>query len=118
MTTQVSWQVELAIKPGQLEPFRRLTEEMVAYTQTEAGVLAYERFVSEDGATAFVYERYTNSAAAVAHLRAFHDRFGERYVDLVERKRFIVFGDPSAELRAMLDGIGVTYMGRLAGFSR
>lgn len=118
MTTQISWQVELAVIPGQLENFRTLTEEMVAYTQTEAGALIFERYVSEDGATVYVNERYADSAAAVAHLRVFGDRFSDRFDRMVKRKRFIVFGTPSDELRGILDGIGVTYMGLLAGFSR
>lgn len=118
MTTQIAWQVELAVAPGQLENFRALTEEMVAYTQAEAGALVFERYVSEDGSTVYVNERYTDSAAAVVHLRAFGERFADRFNRMVERKRFIVFGAPSDELRGILDGIGVTYMGLFAGFSR
>lgn len=118
MTTQISWQVELAVEPGQLDNFRALTAEMVAYTQTEPGALIFERYVSEEGSTVYVNERYVDSAAAVAHLRAFGDRFSAQFDRMVVRKRFIVFGAPSDELRGILDGIGVTYLGLLAGFSR
>ena len=118
MTTQISWQVELAIAPGQLDNFRALTEEMVAYTKTETGALVFERFLSEDGRTVCLYERYADSAAAVAHLRAFDDRFADRFNPMIERKRFVVCGAPSDDLRGILDGIGVTYMGLLDGFSR
>ncbi|NJL18600.1 MAG: antibiotic biosynthesis monooxygenase, partial [Nitrospira sp.] len=88
MHDQVAWQVELAVKPGKLESFRALTEEMVTFTRTESGVLIYERFLSLDGATVHIYERYVDSAAAVAHLRAFGQHFGERFVSMVERRRF------------------------------
>ena len=56
MGEQVSWQVELAVKPGELDNFRTLTEEMVESTRGEPGVLSYERFVSTDGQMVHVYE--------------------------------------------------------------
>jgi hypothetical protein len=56
-----------------------------------------------------VHERYENSAAAVAHLVKFAATFVERYGRLVERKRFVMFGDPSDALRALLVRYGATY---------
>ncbi|HUI18326.1 MAG TPA: antibiotic biosynthesis monooxygenase [Alphaproteobacteria bacterium] len=110
MDYPISWSVELAVKPGQLESFRALTSEMVEATRAEAGVLTYQRFVSDDGKFVYVYERYANSAAAAAHVQKFKDRFGERFSAMVERTRFMVFGYPSDELRRLLDGFGATYM--------
>lgn len=118
MNDEVSWQVELALKPGMLAAFRALTREMVAATRAEAGVLVYERFISEDSALVYVYERYTDSAAAVAHLRAFEMNFGARFAGMVERRRFLVFGTASVELRAILDRFGATYLEFLDGFSQ
>ena len=118
MGEQVLWHVELAVKPGALEDFRVLTGEMVEATRGEIGVLSYERFVSADGMVVHVYERYADSAAAVAHLRTFGRQFGDRFVGLVDRTRFTVYGTPSAELRRMLDGFGATYMAPFGGFTR
>ena len=118
MGEQVAWHVELAVKPGALEDFRALTGEMVEATRGEPGVLSYERFVSADGMVVHVYERYADSAAAVAHLRTFGRQFGDRFVGLVDRTRFTVYGTPSAELRGMLDGFGATYMAPFGGFTR
>jgi hypothetical protein len=61
------------------------------------GIPAYPR------QTVYVNERYENSDAAVAHLVKFAATFGERYGSLVERKRFIVFGEPSDALAQGLD---------------
>lgn len=47
MGNQVSWLVELAVKPGQLDNFQALTGEMVESSSGESGVLSYQRFVSE-----------------------------------------------------------------------
>jgi quinol monooxygenase YgiN len=49
MCEQVSWQVELAVKPGELDNFRALTAEMMESSRAEPVVLSYERFVSADG---------------------------------------------------------------------
>jgi len=109
MSGEICWHVELLIKPGQLESFRTLTGEMVESARREPGVLSYQRFVSEDGKTVHVFERYANSDAALSHLQMFASTFGVRFQALVERKCFVVFGDPTAELKAALDGYGATY---------
>jgi quinol monooxygenase YgiN len=118
MSGEIAWQVELAVKPGELANLRALTGEMVQATRAEPGALIYERFVSEDGKMVCVYERYADSAAAVAHLLAFASAFGERFSKAVERRRFMVFGTPSDELRAILDRFGATYFDPFDGFSR
>jgi quinol monooxygenase YgiN len=106
---KVSWWVELAVKPGQLANFEKLTGQMVESTRNETGVLAYQRFVSDYRQVVHVYERYESSAAAIAHLEKFAATFGERYASMVDRKRFLVFGNPSRELRTLLDRYEVTY---------
>src|SRR5947209_6308703 len=118
MADHVGWQVELAVIPGALEAFCELTAEMVAATRGEPNVLIYERFVSADRSVVHVHERYADSAAALAHLRTFGKVFSRRFASLVDRTRFLVYGSPSAELREMLDGFGVTYLSPFGGFSR
>ena len=116
MGEEISWRVELRVKAGQLGSFQALTAEMVEATRRERGVLSYQRFVSEDGTTIHVYERYADSAAALAHLEAFNERFAERFGAMVERQAFTVFGDPSAELKAALDRYNPTYLKPFGGF--
>jgi len=116
MGGEISWHVELRVKPGQLGNFRTLTGEMVAATRREPGVLSYQRFVSEDGTIIHVYERYADSAAAVAHLEAFAKRFAGRFSAMVERETFTVFGYPSAALKAVLDRFHATYLKPLGDF--
>lgn len=118
MSNSISWLVELAIRPGELENFRALTAEMVEVTQSESGVLIYERYISPDGKTAYVYERYENPRAAVAHLRAFGEQFGERFSSMVQRRQLLVLGEPTAELRGIMDQMGATYAPFLDGFTR
>ena len=42
-------------RPGCLDEFETLTGEMVASTRAESGVLAYQRFISEDRQTVYVH---------------------------------------------------------------
>jgi hypothetical protein len=83
---------------------------MVESTQGESGVLNYERFASEDGKVVHAYERYADSAAALAHLRKFSRTFAARFLRTVERTRFTVFGVPTDELKGVLDGFGAIYL--------
>lgn len=117
MGDQVSWRVELAVKPGQLDNFRALTGQMVESTLGEAGVLSYQRFVSEDGKVVHVYERYADSASALAHLGTFANKFSGAFLSMVERTQFTVFGNPNDELRRVLDGLGATYMRSFGDFA-
>jgi quinol monooxygenase YgiN len=117
MTAAIAWYVELAVKPGQLADFEQLTGEMIAEAHAEAGVLTYQRFSSADNQVIVVYERYTDSESAVAHLRKFAAEFGDRYSRLVERTRFTVLGDPSEELRRLLDAYGARYFGPFGTFA-
>ena len=109
MSTEISWQVKLTVKPGELENFRVLTREMTTHAKTETGVLIYERFISEDASHVFVYERYRDSASALAHLKAFHQMFSERFSHMIKREHFIVFGIPDQELKKTLDKLGAVY---------
>lgn len=118
MGDQVSWLLELVVKPGELDKFRALMHEMVGSTRAEPGALSYEWFVSEDGKVVQIYERYADSAAVLTHLRGFGDKFAERFLAMVEPTRFTVFGAPSDEAKAALDGFGATYLGPFGGFAR
>ena len=80
MGEQISWRVELAVKPGELENFQALTGEMVEATREEL----------ED-------------------LR-------QRFASMVDRIRFTVFGNPSDELKGLLDGFGATYLRPFGNF--
>jgi quinol monooxygenase YgiN len=110
MSAEISWRVELAVKPGMLTAFQVLTGEMVESARNERGVLSFQRFVSEDNQCVEVYERYVDSAAATAHLQKFLATFAPRFSTLVVRTRFRVFGRPSPELKALLDTFGADYL--------
>jgi len=118
MDEPVSWVVEAAVRPGRLEALRALMEELVAAAEAEPGTLGYEWYISEDGGTVHVYEHYADSEATLVHNRAFAKRWAARFLEAVEPTRFTVYGEPNAAARAVLDGLGATYLRRWGGFSR
>jgi len=116
---EISWHVHLSIKSGCLKEFRQLTDEMIQNAETEIGLIIFERFVNTEGTAAYVYERYADSLAAEVHLKVFAEKFGDRFSSLVERKSFIVLGDPSSDLRKLLDQFGAShYFAHFASFTR
>ena len=115
MSKQVAWCVELAVQPGQLDSFLKLTAEMVNETAKERGVLTYQRFVTADGRIVHAVERFESSDAALEHLRIFRNKFAERFSSIVTRQQFTVYGTPDSELKAVLDGFGAVYLTVLGG---
>ena len=118
MSDQISWYVELALEPQRLDEYRALTSEMTDAARQEAGILIYERYISDDNRTVFIHERFSGSDAAISHLRLFNTRFAERFHGIIRRKRFVVFGAPTDTLKLLLNAFGAIYMTPLDGFAR
>src|SRR4051812_43087943 len=106
---EIAWCVELAILPGQLDSFVRLTAEMLEETAKEPGVLGYQRFITADGNIVHAVERYEDSDTALAHLRTFREKFAGRFSTMVRRQCFTVYGEPNPELKKLLDSFGAIY---------
>lgn len=113
MSDEIAWRVVLAVKPNRFDNLERLTGEMVKSARAELGCLSYQRFATEDRKIVHVYERYSNSGAALEHLKIFTRQFGARYTEMVERTQFTVYGFPSSELRKVLDQFSPQYLHQL-----
>jgi quinol monooxygenase YgiN len=118
MSSTVSWNLQLAVRAGQLDAFRSLMEEMVEATRSEPGTLVYEWFLSEDGTLCHLYERYADSKAALVHLGNFGAKFAERFLACVDPTDFFVYGDPDAPAREVLLGFNADFLGNFGGFAR
>ncbi len=119
MSDTVSWVLEMAIKPGELDNFKALMDEMVEATQSsQPDTTHYEWFYSDDGSACHIYERYTDSAATMVHLAAFGENFAERFLGAADVARLVVYGNPSEEVRGVVGGFGAVIMEQLGGFAR
>lgn len=118
MTNAISWNLQLSVRDGHLDEARELMKEMVSATLEEPGTQGYEWFLSDDGKTCHINERYADSDAMMAHIGNFASNFASRFMACFEPASFSVYGDPSAEVRAALDGLGAAYFGWFGGFNR
>ena len=119
MSNNVYWTVELSVKDGELDTFRKLMMEMVETTQTnEPGTLNYEWTISKDSRTVHIYERYEDSAAVLTHMGTFGEKFAERFLAAVNQTRFMVYGNPNDEAKSVLTGVGADFMSPWGGFAR
>lgn len=118
MSNDVSWNLQLSVRPGRLDDARALIAEMVEATRDEAGTVGYEWFMSEDGSACHINERYVDSDAVLAHLANFGGRFVDRFMGCFEPIALSIYGDPSAEAREVLDGFGASYLASAGGFRR
>jgi quinol monooxygenase YgiN len=114
----VSWLLELAVKPGELDNFKTLVNEMIESTDAEPGTLMYEWSINEDGSVVHGYERFADSGAAVGHLSAFGEKFAQRFLSAVDPTRLSVYGTPSDDAKEALGALGPVYMAPLGGFAR
>lgn len=110
--------VVLAVKQGELDAFRALMEEMVAHAQTKPGTIIYEWFVSDDGGTVHIYERYLDSAAALESSNDFGEHFAERFIAAVDVTGFSVYGNPNDAVREAHSGVGAQFLEPFGGFAR
>ena len=118
MSDAVSWAVDVSIKPGQLDNFKALTEELVQWAGSEPTTLAYEWFLNEDNTSCHIYERYASSAAALAHVKIFIERYAERFMGTLDMTGMTVFGSAEAELKGIMGGFGANFMDQFNGFAR
>lgn len=118
MSEDVYWVMAATVKDGKLDDLKSLIHELVSEKQTsEPGTLNYEWTLSDDEGTCHIYERFADSAAVLAHLAGF-PAFAERFMDALEATGFVVYGDPTAEVREALAPFGAVFMTPVGGFAR
>jgi quinol monooxygenase YgiN len=118
MSTTIAWTLRCRVKAGTVDELCSLVHDLVASSEEEPGTQRYEWFVDDDATTAHIYERYADSAAALAHLETFGEQFAERFSARANPMDFVVYGDPTGPLRDALEAFNPTYMRQLGGFAR
>ena len=119
MSDPVTWTLDADIKDGKLDTLVGLLAGAIETVEgSEPTTLAYEFFVSEDQRTLLAMERYSDSEAALVHLRTMGPKL-EPLMECLERAPTVrVHGDASAELRSALTGFAPTYFRAVGGFRR
>jgi quinol monooxygenase YgiN len=115
--TEISWVFEAAVKADAVNEYGVLAREISADNRAaEPGQQIFEWFI--DGQDVHIYERYQDSAAALAHVQRFVANFASRFLSLCTPTRMSVYGDPSDELKVAITGFNPRYLEPLAGQAR
>lgn len=118
MSETVSWNFHLSVQDGRLDDARALMSEMVEATKREPGTVGYEWFLSGDGTACHIMEKFADSGAAAEHIANFGANFAARFLACFAPTALYVYGQPSEEVRAVLDGQGAVNFETLGGFTR
>lgn len=107
----------LSIQPAQFSSFQELISRIVAAASKERDTFTYEYVVSDDHSTVHILERY-RAAGVLPHVEETFAPFADEFLSLAKIDELFVYGEPSAEIRAKLDGFGAIYLRPFAGFTR
>ena len=115
MSGAISWNLRLDLKAGKADDFRTLVQEQLESTASEPGTVLYECFINDADTEAQMYERYADSAAALAHLATFYERFMERMMQCANPMGFDVYGEPDQAVKDALSPANPRYFQTLGG---
>jgi quinol monooxygenase YgiN len=114
---QIYWVITFSV--DQMDKFKPIVERLVAATEKEPGTLEYEYAVGDDQKTVDIFERYTNSHAAVVHVTEnFGPNFSKEFMAVAKPVRFVVYGVPTDELKKTLADFRPIYMTPFNGFTK
>ena len=111
--------VDLDIRPGQFEKFVEVAQYMSEVVKTtEDAAQVYEWTINQDSTKCHILERYSSSAATIAHSALFREQFAEKLNQVAEIKGLHVYGNPSDELIELWGLKQSGFYIPVAGFSR
>lgn len=107
----------MSIEPSNFETFKALVEKIVKATSAEEDTLTYQYLVNADRSAVHIMERY-RMRGVLPHVEQTFSPFAEAFLSLAKIESLHVYGQPTAEIRAKLDGFGAVYLTPFDGFSR
>jgi quinol monooxygenase YgiN len=118
MKNAIYWVCVFKIDPTRFEDFKALVHPLIEKTKTENGSMAYEYHVNADHTEIHIIEHYRDSEAVVHHVTQTFAGFAEAFTQLATVSSFTVYGAPTPQARAILDGFGAVYVTPFDGFTK
>jgi quinol monooxygenase YgiN len=110
--------VRQGIMPGKLDEFKKFAEALTCgVEENEPATLGYEWFVDEAGTSCYLNEYYGSSEDFLAHFT----NLGPQLEDILAvspLQEVIVLGEPNAQVKEMLAGLGAKFYSPTVGFCR
>ena len=113
---QVYWVFTVTV--DQMDKFTALIPKLVAATEREPGALQFEFNIGDDQKTVDIFERYTDSKAALFHQTESFAPFSKEFFAVAKLTRWVIYGTPSDEFRKANEGSHPIYMMTFDGFVR
>lgn len=115
MQSEIVTMYHLHIDPAEFEEFHELVKKIVAASSLESDTLTYQYFVDTEHSTVHIVEGY-RMAGVLPHVEQTFSPYAEEFLSLAEIDKLYVYGAPSPEVRAKLDGFGAVYLTQFEGF--
>ena len=119
---EITFIIDLKVNSNSSEDLNQLVEEITQNViNTEAFCLEYGYFISDDGTSVTLYEKYEDSDGAIMHGQNFIDGpFFDRFFNLFTLEKFIVTGPASDEFKKFTseNGFVIEYRESVDGFIR
>ena len=118
----ITFIIDLAVNADSNEDLTIFSQEITTNVlETEDFCLEYGYYISEDGASVTLYEKYIDSESAIKHGQNFMDGpFFDRFFNLFTLNKFIVTGPASDEFKKFTseNGFVIEYRNSIDGFIR
>ncbi len=110
--------VRQGIMPGKLDEFKKLAEALTCgVEENEPTTLGYEWFIDDAGTTCYLNEYYGSSEDFLLHFKSLGPKL-EDMLAISPLQEMLVLGDPDAEVRELLGGLGAKFYTPSVGFCR
>ena len=113
---QVYWVFTITV--DQMDKFKPLIPKLVAATEKEPGALQFEFNIGDDQKTVDIFERYTDSRAALFHQSESFAPFSKEFFAVARLTRWVIYGTPSDEFKKANANFHPIYMALFNGFVR
>ena len=113
---QVYWVFTVAV--DRMDKFTPLIPKLVAATEKEPGALQFEFNIGDDRKTVDIFERYTDSKAALFHQTESFGPYAEEFFASAKLTRWVIYGAPSDDFKKANVDFHPIYMTPLDGFVR
>ena len=118
----ITFIIDLAVNADSNEDLTIFSQEITNNVlKTEDFCLEYGYYISEDGTSVTLYEKYIDSESAIKHGQNFMDGpFFDRFFNLFTLNKFIVTGPASDEFKKFTseNGFVIEYRNSIDGFIR
>lgn len=104
---EVMYIIQINVPKDKQPQAKALIQKLVKNTAKEPGVLHYHWSINGDSIQSI--EHFKDSDATLAHLLNFQENFAEEYMSLGKVVSTVVYGNPSPEVKKVLDDFGAVY---------